>query len=139
MSDPSRVAHDAPETPAQTPQPGMEAGPKSLLRVAAVGDLHVNEAASRPYRDLFERVGEDADVLCLCGDLVNFGKTWLTGALPEFWLFALGALFIVVTLLLPKGIMGLWGQIRDRSQARKAQGAKSGTDKAEASKAGAPA
>ena len=75
MSDPSRVAHDAPETPAQTPQPGMEAGPKTLLRVAAVGDLHVNEAASRPYRDLFERVGEDADVLCLCGDLVNFGKT----------------------------------------------------------------
>jgi len=62
--------------------------------------------------------------------LVNFGKTWLTGALPEFWLFALGALFIVVTLLLPKGIMGLWGQIRDRSQARKAQGAKSGAEKA---------
>jgi urea transport system permease protein len=62
--------------------------------------------------------------------LVNFGKTWLTGALPEFWLFALGALFIVVTLLLPKGIMGLWGQIRDRSQARKAQGSKSGDEKA---------
>ncbi|MCA0248809.1 MAG: urea ABC transporter permease subunit UrtC [Proteobacteria bacterium] len=62
--------------------------------------------------------------------LVNFGKTWLTGALPEFWLFALGALFIVVTLLLPKGIMGLWGQIRDRSQARKAQGSKSGAERA---------
>eukprot|EP01034_Spumella_vulgaris_P044126 gene44126-54834_t len=36
--------------------------------------------------------------------IVNFGKTWLTGALPEVWLFALGALFIVVTLLLPKGV-----------------------------------
>jgi urea transport system permease protein len=38
--------------------------------------------------------------------LVNFGKTWLTGALPEIWLFALGALFVVVTLFLPKGIVG---------------------------------
>ncbi len=53
--------------------------------------------------------------------LVNFGKTWLTGALPEVWLFALGALFIVVTLLLPKGIVGLWGQMKSRSQARKAR------------------
>ncbi len=39
--------------------------------------------------------------------LVNVGKTLLTGALPELWLFALGALFILVTLLLPGGIMGL--------------------------------
>jgi urea transport system permease protein len=38
--------------------------------------------------------------------LVNFSKTWLTGAMPEIWLFALGALFIVVTLFLPKGIIG---------------------------------
>jgi len=39
--------------------------------------------------------------------LVNAGKTVLTGALSELWLFALGALFILVTLLLPGGIMGL--------------------------------
>ncbi len=58
----------------QTPQPGLEPGPAKRLRVAAVGDLHVGEGAS-PYRDLFERVSDDADVLCLCGDLVNFGKT----------------------------------------------------------------
>mgnify|MGYP003341343656 CR=1 FL=1 len=46
--------------------------------------------------------------------IVNFAKTYLTGALPEIWLFALGALFIVVTLFLPKGVMGLWGQLRAR-------------------------
>ncbi|MGE0224984.1 MAG: urea ABC transporter permease subunit UrtC [Acetobacteraceae bacterium] len=40
--------------------------------------------------------------------LVNFGKTWFTGALPELWLYALGALFIFVTLFLPKGVMGLF-------------------------------
>ena len=59
----------------QTPQPGMDSGPGKKLRVAAVGDLHVGEAARHPFQELFARVGEDADVLCLCGDLVNFGKT----------------------------------------------------------------
>ncbi len=39
--------------------------------------------------------------------LVNAGKTFFTGALPELWLFALGALFILVTLFLPRGMMGL--------------------------------
>ena len=38
--------------------------------------------------------------------LVNAGKSWFTGIIPEFWLFALGGLFVVVTLLLPKGILG---------------------------------
>ena len=42
--------------------------------------------------------------------LVNLGKTIFTGALPELWLFALGALFILVTLLLPGGILGLLGR-----------------------------
>ena len=40
--------------------------------------------------------------------LVNLGKTVFTGALPELWLFALGGLFIVVTLFLPRGLMGLF-------------------------------
>ena len=39
---------------------------------------------------------------------VNYAKTWFTGAFPEFWLFALGGLFVLVTLLLPRGIAGLW-------------------------------
>jgi urea transport system permease protein len=44
--------------------------------------------------------------------LVNFAKTWLTGAAPEIWLFFLGALFILVTLFLPHGLAGLAGQWR---------------------------
>ncbi len=39
--------------------------------------------------------------------LVNFGKTLFTGLLPEFWLYALGALFILTTLFLPRGLTGL--------------------------------
>ncbi|MFO1026070.1 MAG: urea ABC transporter permease subunit UrtC [Acetobacteraceae bacterium] len=48
--------------------------------------------------------------------LVNFGKTWFTGALPELWLYALGAMFIFVTLFLPRGVMGLF-QRRSRREA----------------------
>jgi urea transport system permease protein len=42
----------------------------------------------------------------LGGVLVNLAKTYLTGAAPEIWLYFLGALFVLVTLLLPKGIVG---------------------------------
>ena len=46
--------------------------------------------------------------------LVNWAKTYLTGALPEVWLFVLGAMFIAVTVFLPRGVVGLWGQLRPR-------------------------
>jgi urea transport system permease protein len=39
--------------------------------------------------------------------LVNLAKTLFTGWLPEFWLFALGFLFVAVTLFLPRGLVGL--------------------------------
>jgi urea transport system permease protein len=38
---------------------------------------------------------------------VNLGKSWFTKAFPEYWLFALGLLFILVTLFLPRGLAGL--------------------------------
>ncbi|MBL8588946.1 MAG: urea ABC transporter permease subunit UrtC [Methylobacteriaceae bacterium] len=46
--------------------------------------------------------------------LVNFGKSVFTGVLPEYWLFALGGLFVLVTLAMPKGVLGLWDQIAAR-------------------------
>ncbi len=46
--------------------------------------------------------------------LVNLAKTWLTGSVPEAWLFVLGGLFILVTLALPRGLLGLGGQLRLR-------------------------
>ena len=39
--------------------------------------------------------------------LVNGMKSWLTVTAPEFWLYFLGALFIVVTLFMPHGVVGL--------------------------------
>jgi urea transport system permease protein len=46
--------------------------------------------------------------------LVNYAKTYLTGALPEMWLYALGALFVLVTVFLPRGVMGLLPQAARR-------------------------
>ncbi|MGD8557479.1 MAG: urea ABC transporter permease subunit UrtC [Chromatiales bacterium] len=40
--------------------------------------------------------------------LVNYAKTVLTGVWPDAWLFALGGMFVLVTLFLPKGIAGLF-------------------------------
>ena len=39
--------------------------------------------------------------------LINGVKTYFTVAYPEAWLLILGALFIVVTIFLPKGVIGL--------------------------------
>jgi urea transport system permease protein len=58
--------------------------------------------------------------------LVNLGKTWFTSALPDVWLFAIGGLFILVTLFLPRGVFGLFAARRRRA------GRKPGTAAAEA-------
>ena len=51
---------------------------------------------------------------------VNGGKSWLTVAAPEYWLYVLGALFIVVTLLMPGGLIRLSTQIREWKNKRRA-------------------
>ncbi|MEI6557869.1 MAG: urea ABC transporter permease subunit UrtC [Rhodospirillaceae bacterium] len=45
---------------------------------------------------------------------VNGAKSYFTGAAPELWSFALGALFILVTLLLPHGLVGVVAAARAR-------------------------
>jgi urea transport system permease protein len=48
--------------------------------------------------------------------VVNGGKSWFTGALPELWLYVLGALFIFVTLFMPQGIAGSLGKWLGRAR-----------------------
>jgi urea transport system permease protein len=43
---------------------------------------------------------------------VNLLKSWLTGEVPEAWLFVLGALFILATLVFPRGLIGLAQQLK---------------------------
>ena len=53
--------------------------------------------------------------------VVNYAKTtFTTGMLAPYWLFVLGALFILVTLLLPRGIMGTFEHWRATRGERRA-------------------
>ncbi len=51
--------------------------------------------------------------------IVNLSKSFFTQAFPEYWLFFLGALFVVVTLWLPNGVVGLWQQMRQQMQQKR--------------------
>ncbi len=54
------------------------------------------------------------------GILVNYGKTYFTGAFPEVWLFMLGGLFVVSTLFLPQGVVGVVQQYKNKRAESKA-------------------
>ena len=48
---------------------------------------------------------------------VNGLKSWFTAAFPDLWLYALGAIFILVTLFMPQGILGLAARFRHTKEA----------------------
>lgn len=68
----------------------------SRLRIAAMGDLHVQETQVRPYRELFAQISDQADVLALCGDLTNYGKPAEAAVLAED---VMGAAIPIVAVL----------------------------------------
>jgi 3',5'-cyclic AMP phosphodiesterase CpdA len=45
------------------------------MRVAATADLHCTPQRYDALRDQFSRVGDEADVLVVAGDLTNYGQT----------------------------------------------------------------
>ena len=46
--------------------------------------------------------------------IVNGGKSWLTQAYPEYWFYFLGLVFILATLFLPQGVVGLAKRLKGR-------------------------
>jgi urea transport system permease protein len=46
--------------------------------------------------------------------VVNSLKLWFTNVFPDFWLYALGLVFVLVTLFLPQGIVGLVRKMAER-------------------------
>jgi urea transport system permease protein len=98
----------------------MLAGIAGALYVPQVGIINPSEFAPANSIEVVIWVavgGRGTLAGAILGALaVNAGKTWFTGALPEFWLFALGGLFVFVTLLMPRGILGtvqdLWSRAR---------------------------
>ncbi len=52
-----------------------ESTERETITIAAIGDLHVTETNEHRYREMFAEIAQVADVLAMCGDLTNFGKT----------------------------------------------------------------
>ena len=105
----------------------MMAGVAGALYVPQVGIINPSEFAPANSIEavIWVAVGGRGTLVgaALGAVLVNGAKTIFTGILPEVWLFALGALFIAVTLFLPKGILGLASQIMAKRRERQATGA----------------
>jgi Icc-related predicted phosphoesterase len=63
-------------------QPGVEtisrhnadSPEKTSVRLAAVGDLHCTRSSQGTLQPLFSQVAQSADILVLCGDLVDYGQ-----------------------------------------------------------------
>ena len=88
----------------------MLAGTAGALYVPQVGIINPSEfePANSIEVVIWTAVGGRGTIVgpIIGAILVNAGKSFFTGALPDLWLFALGALFVLVTLFLPKGIVG---------------------------------
>ena len=88
----------------------MMAGVAGALYVPQVGIINPGEFAPANSIEIviWVAVGGRGTLIgaALGAVLVNYAKTYFTAALPDIWLFALGGLFIAVTLFLPKGILG---------------------------------
>ena len=50
--------------------------------------------------------------------LVNGAKSWFTVAAPDYWLYFLGTLFIVLTLFFPKGLVGFFSRFSSKNKMR---------------------
>ncbi|HVL70260.1 MAG TPA: urea ABC transporter permease subunit UrtC, partial [Beijerinckiaceae bacterium] len=96
----------------------MMAGVAGALYVPQVGIINPSEFAPANSIEavIWVAVGGRGTLTgaALGAVLVSAAKSWFTGALPELWLFALGGLFVAVTLFLPKGIVGTAQELLSR-------------------------
>jgi len=85
-------------------------GIAGALYVPQVGIINPSEmsAASGIEIAIWAAVGGRATLIgpIIGAFFVNGAKSWFTQVFPEFWLYFLGLLFVVVTLYLPDGIVG---------------------------------
>ena len=105
------------------------AGVAGALYVPQVGIINPGEFAPLNSIEVvvWTAVGGRGTILgpVLGALLVNGGKSYFTAAAPESWLFVLGSLFVVVTLFLPRGIVGTidqgWRALSERRSAARAE------------------
>jgi urea transport system permease protein len=110
----------------------MMAGVAGALYVPQVGIINPGEFAPANSIEvvIWTAVGGRSTLIgpIIGAVLVNAGKTILTGAFPNVWLFALGGLFVLVTLFLPKGIVGTLAPIFTRKKKAATQQANTDND-----------
>ena len=103
----------------------MMCGLAGALYVPQVGIINPSEMSVGNSIEMavWTAVGGRASLLgpILGAFAVNGGKSWLTVAAPEYWLYVLGGLFIVVTLFMPGGLIRLPVQLRQWREKRGAQ------------------
>jgi urea transport system permease protein len=100
----------------------MIAGVAGALYVPQVGIINPSEfsPANSIEAVVWVAVGGRGTLVgaALGAVVVNYLKTvFTTGWLASYWLFALGGLFVLVTLAMPKGILGLYDQLRAKRSA----------------------
>jgi urea transport system permease protein len=95
------------------------AGIAGALYVPQVGIINPGEmsAANSIEIAIWVAVGGRGTLVgpLLGAALVNGAKSWFTVTFPEYWLYFLGALFVLVTLFLPQGVVGLLGKLKGRT------------------------
>ncbi len=96
----------------------MLCGVAGALYVAQVGIINPSEMSPENSIEMVVWVATGGRGT-LIGPIIGAGtvnglKTWFTSAFPEYWLYALGLLFVLVTVLLPQGIVGLARKLLQR-------------------------
>ena len=97
----------------------MMCGVAGALYVPQVGIINPSEMSTGASIEMavWAAVGGRATLIgpIVGAFIVNGAKSWLTVAAPEYWLFFLGGLFIVVTLFMPQGVVGLVRRVFKRN------------------------
>jgi urea transport system permease protein len=105
-------------------------GVAGALYVPQVGIINPSEmsAAASIEMAIWAAVGGRGTLIgpIIGAFFVNGAKSWFTQVFPEYWLYFLGTLFILVTLVLPGGLVSLVGTVKARWFAPKASGKSAG-------------
>ena len=90
---------------------GMLAGISGALVTLSIGDISPAMFGVVPSIEMVIWVaigGRESLLGAIVGTLVvNFGKDWISSAFPSLWLYVVGALFVIVVTVAPRGIIPL--------------------------------
>ncbi len=96
----------------------MMCGIAGALYVPQVGIINPSEMSTANSIEIaiWAAVGGRGTLIgpILGAAFVTGAKSWFTASFPEYWLYFLGLLFIIATLYLPQGMMGLGKKIKGK-------------------------